>query len=162
MEGNARDDVVAMIGRLAERQGIRIATAESLTGGLLASDLSRDPTSDAWFSGGVVACADEVKRNVLCVRPGPVVSERAALDMADGVALLLGATDAVAVSGVPGPATVEGNHPGTVWVAVRHGTATLAEVHHLAGEPDDICATTRTLALALLLRTLTEDGSTPG
>jgi len=154
MDGSDRVEVSTRIARLATRQGARVATAESLTGGLLASDLALAPHAALWYRGGVVACAPEVRRDVLYVRSGPIVSERAVLDMADGVALLLGATVAVAVSGVAGPLPSEGSAPGTVWFGVRHDGSTGAELHHFAGAPDAVCEATRDTALDLLLRGL--------
>lgn len=152
-----QNDTAARIADVAARRGIRIATAESFTGGLLAAELSRASAMDAWYRGGLVACAPEVKRQVLYVRAGPIVSERAVIDMADGVALLLGATTSVAVSGVAGPNPDEDHQPGTVWIGVRHGPSTVAELRHLTGTPDDICAATCSGALDLLLRRLTAE-----
>lgn len=157
----ARRRAAARIAHLAENRGIHIATAESLTGGLLASDLAQAPDASSWFRGGVVAYSPEVKRDVLCVRTGPVVSEHAVLDMADGVAALLGATATVAVSGVAGPTPLEGKDPGTVWIGVRHGSSAVAQLHHLTGEPQAICTKTCALALALLLRGLTAESADP-
>ena len=155
MEGS-HIDTATRIARLADANGITVASAESMTGGLLAADLARAPDMAGWFRGGVVACTTAVQRDVLCVRPGPVISERAVIDMADGVALLLGATAAVAVSGVAGPLPFEGQQPGTVWFGVRSGTTTFAEVHHLHGEPEAICVDTCSTALELLLHGLTQ------
>lgn len=157
MDDHAIDDRmhrgnVARIADLAERRGIRVASAESMTGGLLAAEFAAAPHAPTWYLGGVVANANDVKRNVLCVRTGPLIAERAVMDMADGVALLLGATASVAVSGVLGPDRVEGNAPGTVWFGIRNEIETFAQVHHFRGTPDEICAKTCSTALALLVK----------
>ncbi len=152
---HTRSGLAASVGRSAKQRGLQVATAESLTGGLLAADLAQTPGAASWFRGGVVAYSAEVKRDVLFVRPGPVVSERAVLDMADGVALLLGANTTVAVSGVAGPGSLEGKRPGTVWFAVRNGSTTTAELRDLSGDPGEICDQTCAIALSLLLRRLT-------
>ena len=163
----ARRRAAARIAHLAENRGIHSATAESLTGRRgrrspsPAHPAAAGSAPSSWFRGGVVAYSPEVKRDVLCVRTGPVVSEHAVLDMADGVAALLGATATVAVSGVAGPTPLEGKDPGTVWIGVRHGSSAVAQLHHLTGEPQAICTKTCALALALLLRGLTAESADP-
>jgi nicotinamide-nucleotide amidase len=99
----------------------------------------------------VVAYSAEVKRQLLGVRPGPVVSRGAVLDMARGAALLFDADCAVAVSGVGGPDPQDGLPPGTVWLAVVAGDHQRAELHRFAGDPDEVCAATCDAAVALLL-----------
>ena len=96
-----RDALAARIADLASSGSHRIAVAESLTGGLLSNDLARAEGSSEWFVGGVVAYATQFKHDVLNVRPGPVVSEEAARDMASGAALLSRVSTAVAVTGQP-------------------------------------------------------------
>ncbi len=108
--------------RLAAR-GLTLAVAESLTGGLVASRLVGVPGSSDWFRGGVVSYAPDVKFSVLGVPEGPVVSAAAAAAMASGVRDLLGADVGLGVTGVAGPAGLEGESPGTVHFAVVVGDA---------------------------------------
>lgn len=152
---DARALVAESIGTIAARRGLRVATAESLTGGLLASDLARVDESASWFRGGLVSGADGVEHDVLCMRPGPLGSERVAVDMADGVALLLGASTTVAVSGQPNPRGNLVGPPMTVWIAARDATGTSTSCHHLAGDPDEVRAQVCVLALAGLLHHIT-------
>jgi nicotinamide-nucleotide amidase len=126
---------------LADRLGRRnltVAVAESLTGGLVTQVLARGPDASDWLRGGVVAYASEVKHDVLAVRPGPVVSEEAALDMATGVARLLGADVGLALTGVGGPGRQEGKEPGTVWMAVHLDGDTEAALHQFSGDPTEV------------------------
>ncbi|HJP16491.1 MAG TPA: competence/damage-inducible protein A [Acidimicrobiales bacterium] len=97
-------------------QGLTLATAESMTGGLIASRLTDVPGSSKAFLGSVVSYANTVKHEILNVAEGPVVSEQAVLAMANGVCELLGADVSVAVTGVAGPEPQEGNQPGLVWI----------------------------------------------
>src|SRR4051794_20044695 len=99
----------------AKRAGLRIAVAESLTGGLLASRLSAATDASDWFRGGVVAYDRAVKHELLGVPEGPVVSEAAARAMAEGVATMLRADVAIALTGVGGPEPQDDQPPGTVW-----------------------------------------------
>ena len=106
------------VGRLLAGGGWRLAVAESLTGGLVAARLTSVAGASGWFAGGLVTYAEEAKRSLLSVRPGPVVSEEAARDMAVGVAKLLGADVGLSLTGVAGPATQDGQPVGTVFVGL--------------------------------------------
>jgi nicotinamide-nucleotide amidase len=93
---------------LCRRDGLTLATAESCTGGLVASRLTGIPGSSDVFLGGVVAYADSVKELELGVprvvlETHGAVSAEAAEAMARGARARLGADAAVAVTGVAGP-----------------------------------------------------------
>ena len=75
----------------AMEAGVRIAVAESLTGGNLATELSKAPNAGTWFRGGVVAYHKDVKYDLLDVPEGPVVSETAARAMVASTARLFDA-----------------------------------------------------------------------
>ena len=100
-----------------------LATAESLTGGLLAARLTDVPGASRSFVGGVVSYATRVKVALLDVpedvveRHG-VVSQECAVAMAQGVRTRLEATWGLATTGVAGPDGQEGHPVGTVWIAV--------------------------------------------
>jgi len=98
-------------------RGLTLATAESVTGGLIASRLTAIPGSSDVYRGSVVSYATEVKFDVLGVAHGPVVSGEAAEAMALGACRVLGADVSVAVTGVAGPAELEGQPVGTIWAA---------------------------------------------
>lgn len=147
-------EVADCIARSAQSGSHRIAVAESLTGGLLSNHLARAENASEWFLGGVVSYATQVKHDVLQVRPGPVVSSEAARDMAGGVARLLGATTAVAVTGVGGPAEQDGRPPGTVWIGIHHAGKADAALHHFDGGPEEVCDATCAEALRTLLHAL--------
>ena len=98
-------------------RGWTLALAESLTGGLIGSRLTAVPGASDVFRGGLVSYASDVKFDLLDVPEGPVVSEEAVTAMAHGAAKLLGADCAIAVTGVAGPDPLDGEDPGTVWMA---------------------------------------------
>lgn len=114
-------------GRLVAGHGWMLATAESCTGGLLASTLTNLPGSSGWFHGGVVAYSNALKSGLLGVDPALIeahgaVSEPVVLAMAQGALALPGMPVdrgcAVAVSGIAGPSGGTREKPvGTVWVA---------------------------------------------
>ena len=107
----------AVVLDLCRERGLTLATAESVTGGLVASRLTSVPGASDVFRGSVVSYASEVKFDVLGVPVGPVISEEAAVAMAEGACRVLGADVSVAVTGVGGPAEQEGQRVGTVWMA---------------------------------------------
>jgi len=129
------EDVATRLGRRGQTLGV----AESLTGGLVTAVLARGPGASDWLRGGVVAYASEVKYDLLGVRPGPVVSRDAALDMAGGAARVLGADVGLALTGVGGPGDQEGEPPGTVWLAVHIDGDTQAALHRFDGGPVEVC-----------------------
>jgi nicotinamide-nucleotide amidase len=94
------------------------AAAESVTGGYLAGRICAVPGASAVFTGGVVAYDSAVKFGLLGVPEGPVVTEEAAVAMADGVRKLLGSDIGLATTGVAGPEEAEGQPVGTVCLAV--------------------------------------------
>jgi len=106
----------AVLDALRQR-GWTLALAESLTGGLIGSRLTAVPGASDVFRGGLVSYASDVKFDLLEVPEGPVVSEEAVTAMARGAAKLLGADCAIAVTGVAGPDPLDGEDPGTVWMA---------------------------------------------
>lgn len=100
-----------------------LATAESLTGGRVASRVTNVPGSSAVYAGGVVSYQTPVKVEVLGVAQATVdehgvVSAECAREMADGARRLLRTTYAVSTTGVAGPDRQEGQEVGTVFVGV--------------------------------------------
>lgn len=133
-------DLIALLGARLTATGRRFATAESCTGGLIAAWCTDIPGSSVWFEGGVVAYANDVKRNVLGVREMTLtghgaVSEMAVREMVEGVCRLTGAQAAVAVSGIAGP---DGGTPekpvGTVWIASSLDGEVQAHLFHFSGD----------------------------
>jgi nicotinamide-nucleotide amidase len=107
----------AVANRLLARN-LTLGVAESLTGGMVASRLVGIEGASAWFRGGVVSYAAEVKSSVLGVADGPVVTASAAEEMAVGAARILGSDVGLALTGVAGPLPEEGVEVGTVFVGV--------------------------------------------
>jgi nicotinamide-nucleotide amidase len=126
------------LGSLLDDADVRVAVAESLTGGELSARFASTSGAGDWFRGGIVAYAGGVKQDLLDVPPGPVVSEPAAVAMAAGACRLLGSHIAIAVTGVGGPDEQDGQPPGTVWMALSHDGTTDSRLHHFSGSPERI------------------------
>ena len=142
--------------------GYTVATAESLTGGLVAAALTDVPGSSKAFRGGVVAYATELKAELLGVDSdmladhGPVYAPVAAA-MAEGVRKLLGATVGVATTGVAGPDPADGFAPGTVHIAVSLAEDTVVRTMALTGNRDEVRRLTVERVLGLTLGRLREE-----
>ncbi len=143
----------AAVGKLLVAAGLTLGVAESLTGGLVGSRLSAVPGASDWFRGSIVAYASDVKRKLLGVGDGPVVSESAAEEMAAGAAAVLGADVGLALTGVAGPTEQDGQPVGTVWVGLA-GAGTGAQLLRLRGDRDQIRQIATISALDLLRRRL--------
>ena len=115
VDGDTMESVVL---DLLAAQGLTLALAESVTGGLIASRLVDVPGASEVFRGSVVSYASDVKFGVLGVPEGPVISCECAEAMAKGARELLGASVGIGVTGVAGTDAVEGKAPGTVCLAV--------------------------------------------
>jgi nicotinamide-nucleotide amidase len=153
MSEQPEDTDQQLVDRIAERAedtGTTVALAESLTAGRVSALLGQGSGASEWYRGCVVAYAPEVKFEVLGVEPGPVVTEACARQMAEGVRRRLGASVAVALTGVGGPDPDEGEPPGTVFLAVAGEGGTTCHLRRFSGEPPEVVAATTTAALRLL------------
>ena len=106
------------------RHNLTLATAESCTGGKIASLLTAMPGASAYYKGGMVSYCDEVKHSALGVsvetlETHTAVSEETVREMAEGVRIRFKTDYAIATTGVAGPdGGSEVNPVGTVWIAV--------------------------------------------
>lgn len=143
---------------LLARQGLCVGTAESLTAGDIASRLSEPPDSSDVFLGGVVSYASRVKYQVLGVPEGPVVTGEAAAAMAEGACRVLGVDCAVSATGVAGPAEMEGQPVGTVFIGSCVDGASRAVFTPFDGDRESIRRQTVAAALnELRLRLLARE-----
>jgi PncC family amidohydrolase len=115
------------LGQLLTARRLTLATAESCTGGLIGHRLTNVPGSSAYYLGGIVAYANEIKAAMLNVpwdtlNAHGAVSRETALAMARGVRAALGTDIGISVTGIAGP---DGGTPekpvGTVWIGLSAG-----------------------------------------
>jgi len=111
------------LGAACKRRGVRVATAESCTGGGLAEAITRIAGSSGWFDRGFVTYTNESKRQLLDVpretlEAHGAVSEETARDMAAGALAHSAADVSVAITGIAGPSGGTREKPvGLVWLA---------------------------------------------
>ena len=126
-----------IVGRLLTERKQTIATAESCTGGKLASLLSKHPGSSAFYYGSVISYDNSVKEQLLgvpaeLIKAHGVVSEEVVRVMAESVRKQIGTDYAIATSGIAGPSGGSAEKPvGTVWMAWATPEGTTAECFHL-------------------------------
>lgn len=122
-----------VLGDVLQQKKLIIATAESCTGGNIATLITSISGSSNYFSGSVVAYATNVKTSVLNVNEKDieeftVVSEQVSEQMAKGVRKLLNTDIAISTTGVAGPNKGEdGKNVGTAWVSVTNGKRTVSK-----------------------------------
>lgn len=132
-----------------------VATAESLTGGRLASRLTEVPGSSVVYAGGVVSYQTHIKVEVLGVPQDVidthgVVSAQCAEAMADGARRLLGTAYALSTTGVAGPDRQEDKPVGTVFVGLAGPGGTEVVALDLEGDRSQIQAATVDAAVSAL------------
>jgi nicotinamide-nucleotide amidase len=146
------------VGRALEARNLRVATAESCTGGWIAKALTDIPGSSQWLEGGVVAYSNAAKSALLGVPAGTIaahgaVSEPVVRAMAEGARARFGVPLTVAVSGIAGPDGGTPDKPvGTVWFAWASGRETTAARERFDGDRDAV----RRLSVAFALDRLLE------
>jgi len=142
---------VELLADEALARGIRIAVAESLTSGALATTLGRGHDASTWFAGAIVAYGTDVKVRVLGV-PDDVdpCSAECAEQLAVGARELMRADIAISATGVGGPDAEGGHPPGTVYVGWATGGVPGHRLLHLSGEPADVLAATVAHCVSLL------------
>ena len=147
------------VGELLRARGLTLATMESCTGGLLASTITDIPGSSVYFKGGVVSYTVEAKDNSgvdarLIQRHG-AVSTQVAEAMAEAARRSLKADFGIGITGVAGPAELEGNPAGTVYIGIAGEEHRESAYHRFpSGNRDLIKRRAVTAALLALRRIL--------
>ncbi len=134
------DSLPAALGKKLKKNGLSIATAESCTGGKIASLLTSVPGSSVYFMGSVVAYSNIAKTKIPGVKIETInkygaVSSRVVEDMADGARKLFGTDIAISTSGIAGPGGGSKEKPiGTVWIGVSTKKKTFSKKFVLSSD----------------------------
>ena len=137
---------------LLRKRGLTLGLAESLTGGLVASRLVSVPGTSDVLKGGVVAYMTDVKRSMLGVTAGSVVSSECAAQLAAGARRVFDADVGLGVTGVAGPEEQEGHPPGTVFFGLALGDETVEAVGTQLPGQREMVRQFATISLLNLLR----------
>lgn len=142
MENEFLTVVKSISGRLTER-GLKLAVAESCTGGLISHEITNIPGASKFFEMSVVSYSENSKKAVLGVSSSSLkkhgaVSEEAAIAMAEGVRRLSGAEVSLSITGVAGPDPLEDKDIGLVYMAVSVRDLTESKGLSLHGDRETI------------------------
>lgn len=153
--GQDDETLASAVGRLLAERGATVCTAESCTGGMIGAALTDVSGSSRYFRGAIIAYADEVKTAALGVPPETIascgaVSEPVARAMANGARDRLGATYALAVTGIAGPTGGTAEKPvGLVYVALAGPRGTVVREHRFGEDSGRHAIRVRTVRAAL-------------
>jgi nicotinamide-nucleotide amidase len=154
------DTLEGAVGRLLLDRGESVATAESLTGGLIAGRITSVPGASRYFAGGLVCYSEEAKRRILGVRAETLATHGAAspevaLEMAGGARRVLSTSWGVSATGYAGPEGGGAGRPaGTVVIALAGPRGELHRDLRLPGDRQAVRARAAQSALDLLRREL--------
>jgi nicotinamide-nucleotide amidase len=155
----------AAVHRLVDR-GETLATAESLTGGLIAATIVEIPGVSAVYRGGLVVYATDLKNRLAGV-PQDLLDERGPVDPEVALALAAGARErcgadwGLATTGVAGPDPQDGKPVGLVYVSVAGPSGAVVRELKLGGNRAEIRSESVTSVLRLLANRLDEASATP-
>ena len=148
------DTMESVVLDLLRHKGWSLGLAESVTGGLVGARLTGIPGASDVLRGSIVSYATEVKRSVLGVSDGPVVTEEAALEMARGARRVLNADVGLALTGVAGPAEQDGMPVGTLCVGLVWPDGELTRTLRLPGQREQMRQMSVISSLDLLRRSV--------
>jgi len=130
----------AQIGGLLQARGLKLALAESCTGGLVGNRITDVPGSSEYFLGGLVSYAYAAKVDLLGVQwetldSKGAVSREVVIEMARGARKVLHADIAVSISGIAGPGgAMPGKPVGTTWIGLVSNEGEWARVFQFSGD----------------------------
>lgn len=156
------ESLAEVVAATMTRNGKTLATAESCTGGAIASKLTALPGASDYFVGGIVSYSNEIKECALGVSHATLkahgaVSEETVIEMAEGVRKRLGSDYAVATTGIAGPGGGSPEKPvGTVWIGVSNSHHTITRKLFCPGQRAQVIERTCNEIFATLLRTINE------
>jgi nicotinamide-nucleotide amidase len=154
-------DLAAVVLEKCRALGLKLAVAESCTGGMLGERITSIPGSSDVFLGGVIAYHNDIKKTALGVRDEDLerygaVSEQVALQMASGIREKMGADVGVSVTGIAGPGGGTPEKPvGLIWISVHVGEAK-ARRFHVGGDRAEIRQRAAQAALEMVRRALSK------
>ena len=149
-----------LVHEILSDRGLKLAVAESCTGGAIASKFTAMAGASQYFMAGVVSYSNEAKRDILGVDMADIesygaVSEQVARQMAEGVRRVAGADYAIATTGIAGPGGGSEAKPvGTVWMAVATPTKTIAVMRNSGTDRGQIISRASAYAIEMLYEEL--------
>jgi len=138
--GTDKQSLEEVVGNLLKTKKLKVAVAESCTGGMLGEMITRIPGSSKYFQGGVISYASIVKEDLLKVPPEVIkkygeVSVQVARIMAEEARRCCHSDIGISITGIAGPGgATEKKKVGLVYMALADGKKTLTQKHQLFGD----------------------------
>ncbi len=153
------NELAQLVVKQLKKKNLTLATAESITGGGLAFEITSIAGSSEVFLGGVVSYSDQSKKKFLGItsallKKETAVSERVAIEMAQAIRAEMKSDFAIATTGVAGPGKAYGQKAGTVWIAIASKKETISVALSLSGDREAVRNATIMSALATFARIL--------
>ena len=154
--GMTNKQIEEIVGNLLVQHKLTLSVAESCTGGLIGHLITNVPGSSAYFRGGTLAYANEIKMGLLGVSRETLdqygaVCKQTVLEMAKGVRKQLGTDLGISVSGIAGPGGGTPEKPvGLVWVGLSAPDREIAKCFHFIGNRQDVKQQSAEQALEIL------------
>lgn len=142
--GEGEETLEAIVGKLLLEKGWTLAVAESCTGGAVSQRITRVAGSSNYFTGGAITYSNEAKIRSLGVKANTLerhgaVSERTAIEMAEGIKRQAGTSVGLSVTGIAGPTGGSVETPvGTVWVGLARGEGSEARRFRFHGDRERV------------------------
>lgn len=158
--GTGRNTLAWVVGKLLQRHNLQLSVAESCTGGLIGSQITRTPGSSSWFAGGVIAYSNHLKEVLLNVDHALLTSHGAvsgsvARAMAARLADRVGTRVSISVTGIAGPGGGSTDKPvGTVYIGLYINNKVTDTLYHFQGSRKEIQALSAQTALDTVRRAL--------
>lgn len=137
--GSNEETIEEVVGNLLKTKKLKIAVAESCTGGMLGEMITRIPGSSEYFQGGVISYNAKIKEDLLKVPPEVIkkhsgISEQVAQLMAESVRISCHSDIGISITGIAGPERArEKKKVGLVYMALADGKKTITQKHQLFG-----------------------------
>ncbi|MGK9174362.1 2-oxo-tetronate isomerase [Yokenella regensburgei] len=154
------------LGRVLTKKNLQLTTAESCTGGLIASSLCAAGDTPEYYGSGFITYTNEAKIAVLevsyeTIATWTAVSEQTVKEMAAGAQRRSGANVSLAVSGYAGPDGGEDGTPaGTVWFAWQlPDNKVHTQLKHFEGDSESVVKAAAAWAMSALITLLKDEGS---
>ncbi len=160
--GEDRESLQEIAAEALRQHGMTLSSAESCTGGAIASRLTAMPGASQYFRGGVVAYSNELKRQLLNVKAETLekhgaVSEETVREMVEGVRNVCRTDFAVATTGIAGPDGGTPDKPvGTVWIGVASEKRTVTKLLHFSDQRAQVIERTCNQVFSELIKLIRE------
>jgi nicotinamide-nucleotide amidase len=158
--GTGRNTLARVVGKLLQKNKLQLSVAESCTGGLIGSMITKVPGSSSWFAGGVIAYSNHLKEVLLNVDHALLVGHGAvsgpvARAMAARLADRTSSKITISVTGIAGPdGGTEEKPVGTVYIGFFYKNQVQDTLYHFTGTRQEIQALTAQTALDTIRRAL--------